>query len=62
MRNWDDGLEGVHRDIAADESRVLHILAGPGTGKTFAMMRQIARVPVAASDGLQPGMTLWWRG
>ncbi|HEX3534934.1 MAG TPA: ATP-dependent helicase [Gemmatimonadaceae bacterium] len=36
-------MTGVHRAIAAEESSPVHILAGPGTGKTFAMMRRIAR-------------------
>ena len=41
---WDSGLVGVHRDIAGDPSLSLHVLAGPGTGKTFAMTRRIARL------------------
>jgi ATP-dependent DNA helicase UvrD/PcrA len=44
MTAWDDGLAGPHRDIAANPGRILHVLAGPGTGKTFAMMRRIARL------------------
>src|SRR5213593_1188997 len=44
MTAWDDGLGGQHRDIAANPARILHVLAGPGTGKTFAMMRRIARL------------------
>lgn len=44
MPAWDDGLVGPHRDIAVNPGRVLHVLAGPGTGKTFAMMRRIARL------------------
>src|ERR1043165_6022965 len=41
---WDSGLSGAHRDIAANPGHILHGLAGPGTGKTFAMMRRIARL------------------
>src|SRR6266850_8140272 len=41
---WDSGLEGVHRSVAADAGVSLHVLAGPGTGKTFAMMRRVARL------------------
>lgn len=44
LTSWDSGLSGTHRDIAADPGRILHVLAGPGTGKTFAMMRRIARL------------------
>lgn len=41
---WHDNLTGVHRQIAEDPTSPLHVLAGPGTGKTFAMMRRIARL------------------
>ena len=44
MSKWSEGIEGIHKEIAADNSKLLHVLAGPGTGKTFAMMRRIARV------------------
>ena len=44
MTAWDDGIVGVHREIAADPARMLHVLAGPGTGKTFAMIRRVARL------------------
>jgi DNA helicase II / ATP-dependent DNA helicase PcrA len=55
MPQWDAGLVGVHRDIAADPSPSLHVLAGPGTGKTFAMMRRIARL---LEDGIAPDRIL----
>jgi DNA helicase II / ATP-dependent DNA helicase PcrA len=41
---WNDGIDGIHVTIAADERSPLHVLAGPGTGKTTAMMRRIARL------------------
>lgn len=41
---WNDGLEGVHLEIARDLRTPVHVFAGPGTGKTFAMMRRIARI------------------
>lgn len=41
---WNDGLLGVHLEIAADSRSPLHVLAGPGTGKTYALMRRIARL------------------
>lgn len=44
MAPWSDNLSGVHFEIAADANTPLHILAGPGTGKTFAMMRRVARL------------------
>lgn len=44
MAPWNDNLTGIHYEIAAEPSTPLHVLAGPGTGKTFAMMRRVARV------------------
>lgn len=44
MPLWNDGLAGVHLEIASDQGTVLHVLAGPGTGKTFAMIRRVARL------------------
>lgn len=51
MAPWNDGLVGVHYEIAADVSSPLHVLAGPGTGKTFAMMRRVARL---LEEGVEP--------
>ena len=40
---WDDDLHGVALNIAAsDES--LRVLAGPGTGKTYAIKRRVVRL------------------
>jgi ATP-dependent DNA helicase UvrD/PcrA len=41
---WDDGLRGVARNIAETDLSPLRVLAGPGTGKTFALMRRVARL------------------
>src|SRR5262245_18023879 len=41
--DWREALSGPHLDIAASDAAVNHILAGPGTGKTFSMMRRIRR-------------------
>ena len=43
MASWNDNLQGVHLAIAAENGTPMHVLAGPGTGKTFAMMRRVAR-------------------
>lgn len=48
---WDDGIEGVHRSIAAENSPLIHVLAGPGTGKIFALMRRVARL---LENGITP--------
>jgi DNA helicase-2/ATP-dependent DNA helicase PcrA len=41
---WDTGLTGIHLAIAAYPASPLRVLAGPGTGKTFALMRRVARL------------------
>ena len=41
---WDDGLEGPAYDIAASNDSLLRVVAGPGTGKTFALKRRVARL------------------
>jgi len=44
MTRWDDGLTGPAYDIAATEDSPLRVIAGPGTGKTFALKRRVARL------------------
>lgn len=51
MALWNDNLHGVHLAIAAETGTPLHVLAGPGTGKTFAMMRRVARL---LEQGIDP--------
>lgn len=51
MPTWDQGLVGVHREVASNEASIIQVLAGPGTGKTFAMMRRVARL---LEDGVTP--------
>lgn len=41
---WSDGLTGPHLEIAAYLKSPLRVVAGPGTGKTFALMRRVARL------------------
>ncbi len=41
---WDHGLEGPAKRIAELDHTPIRVLAGPGTGKTFAMMRRVARL------------------
>lgn len=42
--SWDDGLVGPARNIAGLDHTPIRVLAGPGTGKTFALMRRVARL------------------
>ncbi len=41
---WRQGLEGTALDIAATADSPLRVMAGPGTGKTFAMKRRVMRL------------------
>jgi DNA helicase-2/ATP-dependent DNA helicase PcrA len=41
---WDDNLRGVAYDIARSNDQILRVVAGPGTGKTYALMRRVARL------------------
>jgi len=41
---WDEGLVGPARRIAELDHTPMRVLAGPGTGKTFALMRRVARL------------------
>src|SRR5712691_7691936 len=52
---WNDNLAGPHLQIAAYVGSPLRVVAGPGTGKTFALMRRIARL---LESGLPPDRIL----
>ena len=41
---WNDNLEGQALNIAQSDDQILRVVAGPGTGKTFSLMRRIARL------------------
>ncbi|MGH9680959.1 MAG: UvrD-helicase domain-containing protein, partial [Candidatus Acidiferrales bacterium] len=41
---WDRGLKGKALSIAATECKFMRVMAGPGTGKSFAMKRRVARL------------------
>ena len=47
---WDDGLDGIFRQIAVVDHTPLRVLAGPGTGKTFALIRRVARLLYEEED------------
>jgi DNA helicase II / ATP-dependent DNA helicase PcrA len=52
---WNDGLEGPALDIAACRHSPLRVVAGPGTGKTFALKRRVARL---LEEGIPPDQIL----
>ena len=41
---WNTGLTGAHLNIANYSGTPLRIMAGPGTGKTFALIRRVSRL------------------
>lgn len=47
---WDDGLEGPALEIARTDRNPVRVDAGPGTGKTFALMRRVWRLIVGGAD------------
>ncbi|RJP54868.1 MAG: ATP-dependent helicase [Deltaproteobacteria bacterium] len=53
--HWIQGLDGPARRIAETQDSPLCVLAGPGTGKTFSMMRRVARL---LEEGIFPGQIL----
>jgi DNA helicase II / ATP-dependent DNA helicase PcrA len=55
---WNDGLTAgtpAHR-IAGSIHRRIRVLAGPGTGKSFAMKRRVARI--LEDEGINPSQVL----
>lgn len=42
--SWNDDLEGTALEIAATNDSPLCVMAGPGTGKSFALKRRVARL------------------
>lgn len=48
---WNDGLEGQGLAIASSDERRIRVIAGPGSGKTFTLMRKIARL---LENGIDP--------
>jgi DNA helicase II / ATP-dependent DNA helicase PcrA len=52
---WNANLQGVQLNIAAYNGTPLRVVTGPGTGKTFALMRRVARL---LEQGVAPGRIL----
>jgi DNA helicase II / ATP-dependent DNA helicase PcrA len=42
--NWDDGLQGEALEIASSNHTPIRVVAGPGTGKTYALKRRVAKL------------------
>jgi superfamily I DNA/RNA helicase len=52
---WNDNLTGAALRIAGNPNSPLRVVAGPGTGKTFALMRRVARL---LEEGQEPNRIL----
>src|SRR5580658_2709647 len=52
---WNQGITGTHLKIAAFVGNSLRVVTGPGTGKTFALMRHITRL---LEEGVPPAEIL----
>jgi superfamily I DNA/RNA helicase len=52
IMSWNTDLTGAHLQIAESTSPRIRVMAGPGTGKSFAMKRRIARL--IEVDGIDP--------
>ncbi|MBN2503202.1 MAG: UvrD-helicase domain-containing protein [Anaerolineales bacterium] len=52
---WNENLEGASYEIAACDDPILRVVAGPGTGKTYALMRRVARL---LENGIDPRRVL----
>lgn len=53
--SWSDNLDGVHFDIASATDNPNRVMAGPGTGKSYAMKRRLMRL---LSEGVDPKQVL----
>lgn len=54
--SWDSGLEGPAYYIASTDHTPLCVVAGPGTGKTFTLMRRVTRL--IQEEGVDPSRIL----
>ena len=54
--SWNTDLTGTHLQIAESTAPRIRVMAGPGTGKSFAMKRRIARL--IEVDGVNPDRIL----
>lgn len=59
---WDDGLEGRALAIAGTDCKYMRVMAGPGTGKTFAMKRRVARLLEEGSNPRRLFVVTFTRG
>ena len=53
--SWNTGLAGSALNVAQTDEKRLRVVAGPGTGKSFALMRRVARL---LEEGQEPSRVL----
>ncbi len=50
MAKWDQNIDGNHLKIASHQGSTLRVLAGPGTGKSYALQRKVMRLLEEGKD------------
>lgn len=50
MAKWNQNIDGNHLKIASHQGSTLRVLAGPGTGKSYALQRKVMRLLEGGTD------------
>ncbi|MFA7286744.1 MAG: ATP-dependent helicase [Patescibacteria group bacterium] len=50
MTTWNQGIDGEHLRIASHQGSAMRVLAGPGTGKSYALQRKVMRLLEEGKD------------
>ncbi len=50
MAQWNQNIDGNHLKIASHEGSTMRVLAGPGTGKSYAIKRKVMRLLEEGKD------------
>lgn len=53
MPKWNENIDGNHLRIASHEGSTMRVLAGPGTGKSYALKRKVMRLLEEGKDPRQ---------
>jgi DNA helicase II / ATP-dependent DNA helicase PcrA len=51
MSKWNEKIDGNHLKIAAHQGSTMRVVAGPGTGKSYALQRKVMRL---IEEGINP--------
>lgn len=55
MAKWNEQIDGNHLKIAAHQGSTMRVVAGPGTGKSYALQRKVMRL---IEEGVDPSRIL----